>query len=74
MKTLANDVLAVRARDNAKAAKPDSRERTLWNNVARALDATVSVEAARSLLRGLSIPTLGQDATRMLNRLVAESG
>jgi hypothetical protein len=74
MRTVANDVLAVKARERALAAKPDSRERLLYETIARALDATTTTEAARSLLRGLSIPTLGQDATRMLNRLVAESG
>jgi hypothetical protein len=66
-----NDVLASRARDKANAAKPDSRERTLWNTVARALDATTSVQAARSFLRSLSIPRLGDDAARALSRLVA---
>lgn len=70
-RTLDNDVLAVKARERAKAAKPDSRERTLWDTVARALDATTSTEAARAMLRGLSIPTLRQDSVRMLGRLVA---
>jgi len=74
MKTLANDVLASRAKERAKAAKPDSRERTLWDTVARALDATTTTENARVMLLGLAMPTLRQDSVRMLNRLVAESG
>ena len=71
-RTLPNDVLAARAKERAKAAKPDSRERTLWDTVARALDATTNTESARAMLLGLGIPTLRQDSARMLNRLVAQ--
>jgi hypothetical protein len=72
MKTLDNDILAIRAKENSKAAKPDSRERTLWDTVARALEATTTTENARAMFQGLSIPTLRQDSVRKLNRLVAE--
>jgi len=70
-RTITNDVLAVRAKDKASAAKPDSRERTLWNTVARALDSTMTAEAARTMLLGLAMPALRQDSARMLGRLVA---
>jgi hypothetical protein len=66
-----NDVLATKARERANAAKPGSRERTLWNTVARALDSTTTAEAARTMLLGLAMPALRQDSARMLSRLVA---
>lgn len=66
-----NDMLAAKAREKAQAAKPGSRERNAWDAVCRALDATGSIEAAKDMLRWLTIPTLRVDAIRMLDRLVS---
>jgi hypothetical protein len=70
--TLANDVLAIRAREHAKAAKPNSREQRAYETVARCLDATSGLDSARTAIRALSIPTLRDDALRMLNELAAD--
>lgn len=66
-----NDRLAEKAKAKANAAKPDSRERTLWDTVSRALDSTTTTESARAMLLGLGIPTLRSDAAKLLNRLIA---
>lgn len=73
MRPIANDVLAARARERREAAKPDSRERRAWQVVTSALDATTTTENARAFIHGLAIPTLRDDAVRMLGELTAES-
>jgi hypothetical protein len=69
MRTLDNDMLAIRAKNCAEAAKSDSREQRAWSSVAKALAATGTIESARTFLRGLSIPTLRADALRMLGEI-----
>ena len=69
MRTLDNDMLAIRAKNCADASKPGSREQRAWSSVAKALDATGTVESARAFLGGLTIPTLRADALRMLGEL-----
>jgi hypothetical protein len=72
MRTITNDILAVRAKERARAAKPDSREQRAWGTVARCLDATTTIDSARMAVRALSIPTLRDDALRLLEELVYE--
>jgi hypothetical protein len=71
VRNVTNDELAAKASERAKAAKSGSRERNIWSQVAKALYATGSQEGARTLLRGLTIPTLSQHSIRFLNRLIA---